>query len=112
MKKIASFEEWNETIWRENDLLLFVKTDNCSVCDGLYPQVEALTADYPIPFYQVNAAQVPEIAGQLSLFSAPVILLFHAGKEYTRFARFVQMEELKRRLGELAERVRTIEYTN
>ncbi|MFJ7933857.1 thioredoxin family protein [Sporosarcina sp. NPDC096371] len=109
MKRIGSFSEWIETIERENELLLFVKTDNCSVCDGLYPQVEVLKGDYPIPFYQVNAAQVPEMAGQLSLFTAPVVLLFHKGKEYTRFARFVRMEELKRRLEELVERGKTIE---
>ncbi|WP_203248790.1 thioredoxin family protein [Sporosarcina beigongshangi] len=104
MEQIASFEDWIETIERENELLLFVKTNNCSVCDGLYPQVEVLKADYPIPFYQVNIAQVPEIAGQLSLFTAPVVLLFYEAKEYTRFARFVRIEELKQRLAELIER--------
>lgn len=106
MKQIGSFEEWMKTIERENELLLFVKTNNCSVCDGLYPQVEALKVDFPIPFYQVNAAQVPEIAGQLSLFTAPVVLLFYRGKEHTRFARFVRIEELKQRLAELIERGR------
>ncbi|NYF24671.1 thioredoxin family protein [Sporosarcina sp. JAI121] len=101
MKQIASFGELTEIIEMENKLLLFVKTDNCSVCEGLYPQVEALNALYTIPFYKVNVAEVPEIAGQLSLFTAPVVLLFHGGKEYVRFARFVQMEELKRRLEEI-----------
>ena len=56
---------------------------------------------YPIPFYKVNVAEVPEIAGQLSLFTAPVVLLFNEGKEYARFARFIQMEELKSRLEEI-----------
>ena len=46
-------------------------------------------------------AEVPEIAGQLSLFTAPVVLLFNEGKEYARFARFIRMEELKHRLGEI-----------
>ena len=101
MKQIGSFGEWMEYVERERALLLFVKTDNCSVCEGLYPQVKALKADFPIPFYKVNVAEVPEIAGQLSLFTAPVVLLFHEGKEYARFARFVRMEELKYRLGEI-----------
>jgi thioredoxin-like negative regulator of GroEL len=101
MKHIGSFGEWLEYVERERALLLFVKTDNCSVCEGLYPQVKALEADLPIPFYQVNVAAVPEIAGQLTLFTAPVVLLFHEGKEYVRFARFVQIEELKRRLEEI-----------
>jgi thiol-disulfide isomerase/thioredoxin len=101
MLEIKSFEEWLVLIKQEKKLLLFVKTDNCSVCEGLYPQVQALEADFPIPFYKVNVVDVPEIAGQLTLFTAPVVLLFNDGKEYARFARFIQMEELKRRLGEL-----------
>ncbi len=101
MKQIGSFGEWMEYVERERALLLFVKTDNCSVCEGLYPQVTALKVDFQIPFYQVNVAEVPEIAGQLSLFTAPVVLLFNEGKEYARFARFIRMEELKYRLGEI-----------
>ena len=66
MKQIGSFGDWIEYVERERALLLFVKTDNCSVCEGLYPQVQILEADFPIPFYKVNVAEVPEIAGQLS----------------------------------------------
>ncbi len=101
MIEIKSFEEWLKIIEQEKKLLVFVKADNCSVCEGLYPQVQGLKADYPIPFYKVNATDVPEIAGQLSLYTVPVVLLFNEGKEYARFARFIQMEELKRRLGEI-----------
>lgn len=104
MNEIGSYEQWNELIEKEPQLLLFVKTDHCSVCEGLYPQVEALTDQFPFPFYQVNAARVPEIAGQLSLFTAPVVLLYHYGKEMARFARFVQMDQLTRRMQELVER--------
>ncbi|WP_342511522.1 thioredoxin family protein [Sporosarcina sp. FSL K6-1522] len=104
MERITSFEEWAALMEAGNTALLFVKTDNCSVCEGLYPQVLGLQTDYSLPFYQVNVAQVPEIAGQLALFTAPVVLLFYNGKEYARFARFVRMEELKGRLQELVER--------
>lgn len=102
MKWIESYEEWLGIV-QQRPLLLFVKTNNCSVCDGLLPQVAALEVDYPLPFYVVNVAEVPEIAGQLSLFTAPVVLLFNEGKEYARFARFVQMDELKKRMRELLE---------
>ncbi|MBD7985934.1 thioredoxin family protein [Sporosarcina sp. Sa2YVA2] len=104
MKEIGSFEHWLKISTNEPQLLLFVKTDNCSVCEGLYPQVEALQETYAIPFFKVNVARVPEMAGQLSLFSAPVVLLFQNGREMSRFARFVPMDELKYRLDELVER--------
>lgn len=104
MKEINSFEEWLEVSAYQKRLLLFVKTDNCSVCEGLFPQVAALQTDYSLPFYKVNIAKTPEVAGQLSLFTAPVVLLFNEGKEYTRFARFVRIDGLKKRLAELLER--------
>lgn len=101
MKRIESFPQWLEEIEKNSKLLLFVETDNCSVCHGLLPQVEKLQNDYEMPFYIVNAAQVPEMAGQLSLFSAPVVLLYSNESEYARFARFVRMDALKYRMGEL-----------
>ncbi len=103
MKRIESFGQWLEEIQENPKLLLFVETDHCSVCHGLLPQVEVLQEDYQIPFYIVNAAQVPEMAGQLSLFSAPVVLLYKHESEYARFARFVQMDELKYRMRELVD---------
>lgn len=109
MKWIESFEAWLEVVEDNQPFLLFVKTNHCSVCDGLLPQVEALQADYPMPFYIVNAADSPEIAGQLSLFTAPVVLLFSEGREYARFARFVQINELKRRMRELLERGKVVD---
>lgn len=101
MKRIHSFEEWQQATVEHGKLLLFVETDNCSVCQGLLPQVEALQEDFDIPFYMVNAVGVPEMAGQLSLFSAPVVLLYSNEREYARFARFVPMEDLKFRMDEL-----------
>lgn len=101
---IESFQQWEDVIAQHEQVLLFVKTNNCSVCEALYPQVEPLQIEYQIPFYRVNAAEVPAMAGQLSLFSAPVVLLFEQGKEYARFARFVPMDELKYRLDQLVGR--------
>ncbi|HEY4566100.1 thioredoxin [Planococcaceae bacterium Storch 2/2-2] len=103
MEKITSFEQWQTLQQEQPTMVLYVKVNDCSVCEGLYPQVEPLQHDYPFPFYQVNASEVPEMAGQLSLFTAPVVVLFLQGKEYTRFARFIPMEELKKRLDEIVQ---------
>ncbi|MET3574845.1 thioredoxin family protein [Bhargavaea ullalensis] len=103
MEAINTYDGWLQELAEEETFLLFVKTDNCSVCEALFPQVAALEEDYGFPFYYVNAARVPELAGQLSLFSAPVVLLFRSGREFARFARFVPMAELERRMDELEE---------
>ncbi len=101
METIHSLELFQQKLSDRQSFLLFAKTDHCSVCEGLKPQVEALEADSSLPFYLVNGARVPEIAGQLMLFTAPVVLLFKHGKEQQRFARFVRMDELALRLSEL-----------
>lgn len=99
MKDIQSFDAWQEAFESNPKGLLFVKTHGCSVCEGLRPQVEAIEDDYPtVPFFKVNIAQVPEVAGQLSLFTAPVVILWESGREVQRFARFVPMQELQFRL--------------
>ncbi|GKV68243.1 thiol reductase thioredoxin [Sporosarcina sp. NCCP-2716] len=101
MNDITSFADWQQQAAEQEALLLFVKADHCSVCDGLYPQVAELEDRYSFPFAAANVSAVPEMAGQLSLFSAPVVLLFSKGREFARFARFVPMESLKKRLDEL-----------
>lgn len=103
MKTIHSINEYRQLVNSAESFLLFVKTDNCSVCEGLRPQVEMFEKDYEFPFYLVNGASLPELAGELLLFSAPVVLLFHEGKEFQRFVRFVRIEELRSRLNELEE---------
>ncbi|WP_153722414.1 thioredoxin family protein [Sporosarcina cascadiensis] len=103
MQEIHSFNEWQSLLNSSKQFLLFVKTDHCSVCEGLYPQVAALGESYAFPFYRVNAAEVPELAGQLGLFTAPVVLLFHQQREMARFARIVPMNDLTRRMDDLEE---------
>lgn len=103
MKEIHSFNEWQSILNESRELLLFVKTNHCSVCEGLYPQVAALQESYAFPFYRVNASEVPELAGQLELFTAPVVLLFHQQREMARFARIIPMNDLTRRLDDLEE---------
>jgi thioredoxin-like negative regulator of GroEL len=103
MEFLTSMHEYQQKIDGQDSFLLFVKTDNCSVCEGLKPQIEEFESDYTLPFYAVNAAKVPELAGQLMLFTAPVVLLFNEGKEIHRFARFVRIDELREKIAQLEE---------
>lgn len=103
MKTINTMNEYRQLTSSAETFLLFVKTDNCSVCEGLRPQIELFENDYDIPFYLVNGAKLPELAGELLLFSAPIVLIFHEGREIHRFVRFVRVDELRSRLDELEE---------
>ncbi|RLQ92174.1 thioredoxin family protein [Planomicrobium sp. Y74] len=103
MKTINTMNEYRQLTSSAETFLLFVKTDNCSVCEGLRPQIELFEDDYEIPFYLVNGAKLPELAGELLLFSAPIVLMFHEGSEIHRFVRFIRIDELRIRLDELEE---------
>ncbi len=75
---------------------LYLYGTNCSVCHALLPQVEAVLADYPqIDSEKLNVHEVPEAAGEYSVFTIPVLLLYVDGKEYIREARFVNIESFR-----------------
>ncbi|MGM8214866.1 thioredoxin family protein [Bacillaceae bacterium W0354] len=83
---------------------IYISRNNCSVCHGLKPQVQNLFAKYPeIAFGEVNADEVPEIAGRFNIFTVPVLILFVEGKEYLREARIVQMQLLEQKLDRIYE---------
>ena len=103
MKAIETMNEYHGLLESAKSFLLFVKTDNCSVCEGLRPQIEMFEQEYRLPFYLANGARIPKLAGELLLFTAPVVLLFHEGKEIHRFARFIRIDDLRKKLDELEE---------
>src|SRR5699024_12709091 len=78
---------------------LYFTTPNCSVCQGLQPQIEEMMTHYPVLSTRHNdASLVPEAAEQYSIFTAPVLLLFVEGKEYLREARLLQTQKLNANL--------------
>lgn len=94
-RDLTSLEDVNNFIDENQLSFLYFTTPNCSVCHGLQPQIEEMLAKYPkINARHIDASLVPEAAGQLSVFTAPVLLLFVEGKEYIREARIVQTQKL------------------
>lgn len=79
--------------------VLYISMPNCSVCHAVEPKVEKLISTLPsIKMTSIDASQIPDIAGEYSIFTAPVVLLFSYGKELYRQARFIQMDELEHQL--------------
>jgi len=93
MEAIESFIEENSLAF------LFISRPDCSVCHGLFPQVQALMENYPrIATAHINAETPKEIAGRFSIFTVPVLLLFVDGREYLREARIVHMDLFEEKL--------------
>ncbi|WP_175986678.1 thioredoxin family protein [Bacillus sp. Marseille-Q1617] len=102
MKEQHTLEDIKNTIEKENMVLLYISRPDCSVCHALLPQVKEVLKKYPgIEAVHADADEIPEIAGEYSIFTVPVLIVFVEGKEMMRKARFVPIDELDSGLSRL-----------
>ncbi|WP_010676502.1 thioredoxin family protein [Bacillus timonensis] len=98
-EELTSLDAVKAFIEQHSLSFIYISRTNCSVCHALLPQVKEVMIDFPeIQLGFVNADDVEEIAGYLSIFTVPVLILFVEGKEYVRDARFVPMESFKEKI--------------
>lgn len=105
MKQIHDFQSLRQVIASEPYMLLYVTTPDCSVCHADLPRVKKTADDFQAPAYQIDASEMPEAVGQLTLFSSPTVVLFYQGKEFHRQARIIDFEELAYRIGQIQENI-------
>jgi thiol-disulfide isomerase/thioredoxin len=99
MNELFSIEEIDHFVKNHYLAFLYISKPNCSVCHALLPQIKEVMADFPkIQLAFINVDHVPEIAGHLSIFTAPVMILYVAGKEVLREARFVYVEQFREKV--------------
>ena len=48
------------------------------------PKVEKIVNEQNFTAYYIEVSEIPEVVGQLSLFSVPVVILFYEGREIHR----------------------------
>lgn len=103
MMQISSIERLRDVIV-DGLALVYVSHPGCSVCHGLKPQIDELLTSFPdVRTYEIDSAEVPEVASELSVLTVPVVLLFADGKEVLRRARFVPIAELRHQLERITE---------
>ena len=103
MEKVMSYNDLLYKIDRNDKLLLYVMSENCSVCHADFPKVDVLAKKHNVDSVNIMINEIPEAAGQLSLFTAPVVILFYKNKEIHRQARIIDFEELEYRIKQLNE---------
>lgn len=102
MEKVHSLETINVTLAAEKLVLLYISRPNCSVCHALLPQVKGLIEEFQdVMSIHADAEEIPEIAGEFSIFTVPVVIFFIDGKEMFRKARFVPIDELHSQISRL-----------
>jgi len=96
---LFSIEDVEQFINSHHLAFLYISKTNCSVCHALLPKVEKVLAEFPkIQMGFINVDDIPSIAGHLSIFTAPVLILYVDGKEVLREARFVHVDQFKEKV--------------
>ena len=103
MKKLENYEQILNKIKEEKYFLLYVSMNNCSICEIDMPKVEKIVNEQNFTAYYIEASEIPEAVGQLSLFSAPVVILFYEGKEIHRQTKIIDFKELNYRMEQICE---------
>ncbi|KFN02898.1 thioredoxin [Bacillus clarus] len=97
MKRFQTLEELVAYIKEQQLVLLFIKTENCGVCDVMLRKVNYVLEDYDyVKKVEILLQDMQEISGQYLVFTGPTILLFHEGKEILRESRFISLENIER----------------
>ncbi|MCA1059849.1 thioredoxin family protein [Rossellomorea aquimaris] len=104
MEEVHSLEAIKSKLEAEKLVLLYISRPNCSVCHALLPQVEKVLEEFKSVFpIHADAEEIPEVAGEFSIFTVPVLIMFVEGKEMFRKARFVPIDELQSQISRLIE---------
>ncbi|SHE97210.1 thioredoxin family protein [Caloramator proteoclasticus] len=82
---------------KENTMcIVYFSSEACSVCHALYPKIEEALTNYPnIKLAKVEITNVPESAGEYSIFTFPTILIFIDGKEIARKSRIISIDDFQ-----------------
>jgi len=95
MKKYDNLEIIKKTIVNNKVCLMQISSEQCSVCVAVEPKLDELLSNYPkVQSMLCKTDDVPAIAGEYTVFTAPTVLLFFEGREVYRTSRFIDFERL------------------
>ncbi|MBI5974298.1 thioredoxin family protein [Staphylococcus canis] len=103
---LHSVSEMESFIEKHPLAVIQVSRQNCSVCHAVAPRMEDLLSQYQdVVFGMVDADEVPDIAGALSIFTVPVDIIFFEGKEMHREGRFIDFDRFENQLSKIYESI-------
>jgi thioredoxin-like negative regulator of GroEL len=104
MENILSLQDFENKINEKDFVLFYLSKPECSVCVSLLPKVKEVVEAVPgLEGYYVNLGENQEIAGQLRLFSIPVVLVYAGGRETIKEVRNFSIPELQKKLLRISE---------
>ncbi len=99
MQTISSANQFDHFKSTGASLILF-GGEHCGVCHTIKPKIESLMAEqFPdITLAYVDCEQSPDICGQQSVFTLPVIKMYIEGQMYMELVRGFSLMELMRQV--------------
>ena len=99
METASDYLEIDATLASHPLVLLYCSQPKCSVCQSLLPKVEGILKKYKkAEALYVNLEDIPEFAGQHTVFNMPTVLFFADGKEQFRLVRAFGLNELEEKI--------------
>ncbi len=96
MENLTSLEKVRKFVSDTKMSLLYLSRPDCGVCTAIKPKVIELLESYPeIESVYIDLDQIPEAAGEFSVFTIPGVLVYAEGKEFIREARYISMDDLE-----------------
>lgn len=95
---IQTYDQLKQFIAEEDQVILYFSSSDCNVCQAILPKLMTLVKDYSIKVIKIDISKNLEIAGQLSVFTVPTILIMYNGREVLRESRFIDLQRVKRML--------------
>lgn len=96
---LVTIEDFHDFIVSHDLAVIHVMRDRCSVCRAVLPQIEGLVNDFPqVALGVINQSHLEAIASELSIYTAPVDLIYLKGKEMHRQGRFIYMQQFEHQL--------------
>lgn len=93
---MQTLENINNSILKNQALLVYFSAPSCGVCHALKPKLmEALDANFEdFVVESVDISQNEDIAPHFGIFTIPTILVFLDGKEFLRKSRNMSIDEV------------------
>lgn len=100
LQSVTSLKEASQAIEKDDVVLFYFTTNDCSVCHSILPRVaDAMEkADPKAVGYHISIPDLPEASGYFMAFSAPLILVYGKGKEVLREAGIIDLSGLSQRI--------------
>lgn len=107
VESIRDVAQFKTLINTKSLVVIHVMREHCNVCHAVLPQLkDILDTSYPkVTLAIINQNEVPKIAGELTIFTVPVDLIFMNGKEMHRQGRFIDMQSFERQLAIMYEQI-------